>query len=71
MLGGGRNCNTPEEIKSRLNSRMLDIIEFIFFSSRLVSENTMVRMRKLYHVLFYRVVKLGLSSYDKIQVLGL
>jgi hypothetical protein len=31
MLGGSRNCNTPEEFKSRLNSRMLDIIQFNFF----------------------------------------
>jgi hypothetical protein len=62
MLGGGRNCNTPDEIKSRLNPRMLDIIQFIPPPPRLVSENTKVRIRKLYHVLFYRGVKLGLSS---------
>jgi hypothetical protein len=31
MLGAGMNCNTPEDIKIRLNSKMLATTEFNFF----------------------------------------
>lgn len=62
MLGGGRNCNTPEEIKSRLNSRMLAIIEFNFFLPVSYPKTRRLEYVNYTMKLFYRGVKLGLSS---------